>query len=74
MNYAEAIKLGAAVVGGVLKLINLVLDGRPVAEVRKDVLAQVEHDARDQTDETDDLSDVIDNASGPPEPPGASER
>ena len=74
MNYAEAIKLGAAVVGGVLKLINLVLDGRPVAEVRKDVLAQVEHDARDQTDETDSLSDAIDNASGPPEPPGASER
>lgn len=64
--------------GAIGTLITILADamGEPVATVRKRVLAQVEHDARDQTDETDDLLDLIDgNLPGPPEPPeGASDR
>ncbi len=55
---AKTIRGISSVIG---KLIVVLADamGEPVADVRKRVLAQVEHDARDITDETDDVLSSI---------------
>jgi len=62
VSKTDAVKLGASLIGLVVKLVQLVLSGEPLDVVRKRVMTQVEADARDHTDKTDDLSAEIDKA------------
>ena len=59
---AKIIRGIASVIGKLIVILAEAM-GEPVADVRKRVLAQVEHDARDITDATDDVLSSIDEAS-----------